>query len=617
MGYVRVLDKNVRELISAGEVVERPASVVKELVENSLDASATVVEVSLERNGLSAIQVRDNGKGFERDDVEVAFQRHATSKISTADDLYNIGSFGFRGEALAAICAVSRVQLITKTRESEIGSKYVINGGEPESLVDTGAPEGSIITVRDLFYNTPARMKFLKKDVSEGNAVEQLMIHLALSNPDVSFQLNRDGKTVLRTSGQGLFNTIFELYPREISSHLLEINYTSEYGFLVTGYLAEPRFSRPSRSMQHIAINGRYIKSRTIQSAAEEACRTFVMHGKFPVFVINILMPLDEVDVNVHPAKTEVRFKNDRAVSGAVYHAIQNAIQSTVNKVGDYTVDSVLPAVSEHVVKADPRREERSSSPAPRTPSHAVMQPLMKKTGASAQTTSSVFDFPSLPATNVNLKKVMHKEENSAAEYAYPQTLTGDRHATLKVLGELFETYIVAQNDENLVLIDMHAAHERILFEQLRSNGMKNDSQILLEPVIISLSPGEKQAVLDNLDVLKDLGFVVDEMGQKEIAVRQCPTFLNMKEVSDTVIQIADQLANNRENLTYEAKEWLSHSVACRAAIKAGHRASSEELVRLAEKILCGDIPKYCPHGRPVYVMYSREQLEKDFGRIV
>ncbi len=619
MGYVQVLDKNVRELISAGEVVERPASVVKELVENSLDAAATSIEVTLVRNGMEMIQVRDNGKGFERDDVEVAFLRHATSKIRTAEDLFNIGSFGFRGEALAAICAVSRVQLVTKTAHDEIGTKYVIEGGDPVSLEDTGAPEGSVITVRDLFYNTPARMKFLKKDVSEGNAVEQLMMHLALSNPTVSISLIRDGKTAIRTSGQGLYNTIFELYPRELTSHLLELNYASENGILVTGFLAEPRYARPSRSLQHIAINERYIRNRTIQSAAEEACRTFVMHGKYPVFVLNILLPLEDVDVNVHPAKTEVRFKNERAVSGAVYHAIQKALQQTVNKVGDNIFDSVVPAepASSVPFTAPEKEKENTGAAYPvRVPSHAVMQPLRKKPGDTISGLS-VFDLPVQPVTNMNRKTTVHKDEPDSPLYSYSDSLTGDAHSTLRVLGEVFKTYIIAQNDDSLVLIDMHAAHERILFEELRANGMKVESQILLEPVIVSLLPEEKQAVLDNAALLKDLGFLVDEMGSNEVAVRECPTFLKMSAVSDTMIEIADQLAETRETVTYEAKEWLSHSVSCRAAIKAGHIASNEELVRLTEKILCGDIPKYCPHGRPVYVLFSKEELEKQFGRIV
>ena len=614
MGFIHVLDKNVRELISAGEVVERPASVVKELVENSLDASATFIEVSLYRNGLDSIQVRDNGKGFEKDDVEVAFLRHATSKINDADDLFSIGSFGFRGEALAAIAAVSKVQLVTKSKNDEIGTKYVIEGGVPVSLMDTGAPEGTFIQVNDLFYNTPARMKFLKKDIAEGNAVEQLMIHLALSNPDVSFQLNRDDKCTLRTSGQGLYTTIFELYPREISSSLIKVEYSSDTGILVNGYLAEPRLSRPSRSLQHISINGRYIRNRTIQASVEEACRSYVMQGKYPIFVIDIIIPLSEVDVNVHPAKTEVRFKNEREVTSAVYHAIQNAIQSTFNKVDEYVFSNVTSKEIEESSNSTYLDNKPSSSII--RPSSAVLQPLKKESLKKDSASYDDFDIPFQSITNTNLKNTITSVEKENKHYTYEENLIGDPSSTLQVLGEVFKTYIIAQNDSNLIIIDMHAAHERILFEQLRQNDLKVSSQVLIEPIIISMLPNEKDALIENKDMLAQLGFLVEEIGQKEVAVREIPTYLNMGGVESAVLEIADQMVHLREDLTFDAKEWLLHSVSCRAAIKAGHKASNEEMVSLTSKILCGSIPKYCPHGRPVYMMLSKAEIEKSFGRL-
>ncbi len=615
MGYVHVLDKNVRELISAGEVVERPASVVKELVENSLDASATFIEVSLFRNGLDCIQVKDNGKGFEKDDVEVAFLRHATSKINTADDLFNIGSFGFRGEALAAISAVSKVQLVTRSKNDEIGTKYVIEGGVPVSLTDTGAPEGTMIQVKDLFYNTPARMKFLKKDIAEGNAVEQLMIHLALSNPNVSFQLNRDDKTTLRTSGQGLYNAIFELYPREMSSNLIKVEHNSDNGILVNGYLVEPRFSRPSRSLQHLSINGRYIKNRTIQASVEEACRSFVMQGKYPVFVLDVILPLSEVDVNVHPAKTEVRFKNEREVTSAVYHAIQNAIQGTFNKVENYIFNKVVSSNEDNSPKQEIVNSYTNDNKIVR-PSNAVMQPLKKDSFRKEPVSYSDSDLPFQSITNTNLKNTIKPLETETKYYSFEDNLLGDQSATLHVLGEVFQTYIIAQNDTNLIIIDMHAAHERILFEELRNSNMKIESQLLLEPVIITLMPNEKQALFDNAELLSNLGFLVEEIGPKEVAVREIPTYLSMNGVESAIIEISEQLVNSREDLTFDAKEWLLHSVACRAAIKAGHKASKEEMISLTSKIMCGSVPKYCPHGRPVYMMLSKTEIEKSFGRI-
>ena len=614
MGYIHVLDKNVRELISAGEVVERPASVVKELVENSLDASATFIEVSLFRNGLDCIQVKDNGKGFEKDDVEVAFLRHATSKINSADDLFNIGSFGFRGEALAAISAVSKVQLVTRSKNDEIGTKYIIEGGVPVSLSDTGAPEGTLIQVRDLFYNTPARMKFLKKDIAEGNAVEQLLIHLALSNPDVSFQLNRDDKTTLKTSGQGLYNAIFELYPRDMSSNLIKVEYNSDNGILVNGYLVEPRYSRPSRSLQHLSINGRYIKNRTIQASVEEACRSFVMQGKYPVFVLDVILPLSEVDVNVHPAKTEVRFKNEREVTSAVYHAIQNAIQGTFDKADNYVFSNVISSNDNTSKQVD--THFRSNENSIIRPSNAVMQPLKKDSFRKEQVTYADTDLPFQSITNTNLKNTIKPLETETKYYSFEENLLGDQASTLRVLGEVFQTYIIAQNDTNLVIIDMHAAHERILFEELRKSNMNVESQLLLEPVIITLLPNEKQALFDNADLLSNLGFMIDEIGQKEVAVREIPTYLSMNGVETAIVEIAEQLVNSREDLTFDAKEWLLHSVACRAAIKAGHKASKEEMISLTSKIMCGSVPKYCPHGRPVYMMLSKTEIEKSFGRL-
>ena len=328
MGYVHVLDDRVRELISAGEVVERPASVVKELVENSLDAGADRIDIELRGNGLSSISVTDNGRGFEKEDIRVAFMRHATSKISTADDLNAIGTLGFRGEALAAIAAVSRVRLSTKTPDSFSGYRYVIEGGREISLEECGTPNGTSIMVSDIFYNTPARMKFLKKDVAEGNACEQLIWHMALSEPDVSFRLVREGKLTVRTTGQGLYSAIFDLYPREVASSMKEISVTSEENVTVSGFAASPSQSRASRSLQHISVNGRFIRNRAIQAAAEEAYKGFIMQGKFPSFVISVTVPLDSVDVNVHPAKTEVRFTNERAVTRAVYRAVREAVET-------------------------------------------------------------------------------------------------------------------------------------------------------------------------------------------------------------------------------------------------------------------------------------------------
>ena len=635
MGSVHVLDDRVRELISAGEVVERPASVVKELVENALDAGADRIDIELRGHGLAMISVTDNGKGIEEDDIKTAFLRHATSKISTADDLNSIGSLGFRGEALAAIAAVSKVRLSTKTPENVHGFRYIIEGGKEVSLQECGTPTGTNVTVTDLFYNTPARMKFLKKDVAEGNACEQLVWHIALSEPDVSFRLIREGKLVMRTTGQGLYSAIFDLYPREIASGMGEISSAPGDFVAVNGYVSSPAQSRASRSLQHISVNGRYIRSRAIQAAAEEAYKGFIMQGKFPAFVISVTVPLDAVDVNVHPAKTEIRFTDERSVTRAVYKAVRD----TVQRLGSSTPDLQITGSSV------PDQQPEDEKPAPASGEERTRDRAAKAGNVSfhSERVPSGFRDPARelfedlvridssaeakPAQGRPSSLDIFPEEDSTGPAPVQTALTQDRpdeedpvlfrEDHLKVIGELFDTYIVAGAGNQMVMIDMHAAHERLLYELIRDAHRNVDSQILLEPVIVSLSPDEKQAILDNTEALEKLGFSVSELGEREVAVREIPTYLKNSAAADAVTEIANGLLENSESLTFEAREWLMHSSACRAAIKAGHKASRTEMVSLAEQILCGDVPKYCPHGRPVYITMSKNEIEKRFGRIV
>ena len=637
MGYVHVLDDRVRELISAGEVVERPASVVKELVENSLDAGADRIDIELRGNGLSSISVTDNGRGFEKEDIRVAFMRHATSKISTADDLNAIGTLGFRGEALAAIAAVSRVRLSTKTPDSFSGYRYVIEGGREISLEECGTPNGTSIMVSDIFYNTPARMKFLKKDVAEGNACEQLIWHMALSEPDVSFRLVREGKLTVRTTGQGLYSAIFDLYPREVASSMKEISVTSEENVTVSGFAASPSQSRASRSLQHISVNGRFIRNRAIQAAAEEAYKGFIMQGKFPSFVISVTVPLDSVDVNVHPAKTEVRFTNERAVTRAVYRAVREAVETlgSVSPVLSVSGDET-PEVSDVPDTASVKERAPSVSTGTYRPDPFIMADRPLSGGQIRDPARDLFDelvridsldevkerTPYGPGASLDIfpgevAKQTDTVTAGAAEAEDTEQMSLETDGQLRVIGELFRTYIVAETRDLLVLIDMHAAHERLLYELIRDAHASVDSQILLEPVVVSLMPDEKQAVLDNSEILDRLGFSVSELGEREVAVREIPTYLSLKGAADAVTEIADALTEDRESVTFEAREWLMHSSACRAAIKAGHVAPQAEMVALAEKILCGSIPKFCPHGRPVYFTVTKDEIEKRFGRTV
>ena len=639
MGLVHVLDDRVRELISAGEVVERPASVVKELVENALDAGADRIDIELRNHGLGMISVTDNGKGIEEDDIRTAFLRHATSKISSEEDLNSIGSLGFRGEALAAIAAVSKVRLSTKTPENVHGFRYIIEGGKEVSLQECGTPTGTNVTVTDLFYNTPARMKFLKKDVAEGNACEQLIWHIALSEPDVSFRLIREGKLVLRTTGQGLYSAVFDLFPREIASGMGEISTAPGESVAVSGYVSSPKQSRASRSLQHISVNGRYIRSRSIQAAAEEAYRGFMMQGKFPAFVISVTVPLDAVDVNVHPAKTEIRFTDERSVTRAVYRAVRETVQQLGSAtpelaVSDVSSDGQTVTAAETEAAAPAVQETRAADrPAGggnisfhservpsgfRDPAREIFEDLVridgsKDAGPAHVRPSSLDIFPETDITSAPVQTSFDPEPEKAADEE--QVLFREDH--LRVVGELFDTYIVAGAGDQMVMIDMHAAHERLLYELIRDAHQNVDSQILLEPVVVSLSPDEKQALLDNTEALEKLGFSVSELGEREVAVREIPTYLKNSAAADAVTEIANGLIENSESLTFEAREWLMHSSACRAAIKAGHKASQTEMVALAEQILCGNVPKFCPHGRPVYITVSKNEIEKRFGRIV
>ena len=677
--HVYLLDEKVRELISAGEVVERPASVVKELVENSLDAGATKIDVDIGNNGISSITVTDNGKGMDREDIPVAFLRHATSKIHLVSDLDAIGSLGFRGEALAAICAVSKVTLVTKTAENSIGYKYRIEGGKEIYFEECGAPDGTTISVEDIFYNTPARMKFLKKDVAERNAVEQLLWHMAMTYPNVSFRLLRDGKITMRTTGQGIYATIFDLYPRDIATRMKKVQLTSDYGVSVEGYVCDPKDARASRSLQHVSVNGRYIKNKGIQSAAEEAYRSFVMVGRYPAFVLYVKLPLEDVDVNVHPAKTEIRFKNERQVTGTVYNAIRTTITETARNTddilktdnNDVNQGTLPPATGirtesspETAVKNDSIEKGKTTDRLPEASEVSLRKPETAEIIPEIETIRSNSGFESVKLNNItganNIKRpeysvldvevddadaakmarntavpavsdvsVSHNsseapavknetqsQKSSTSDEEYASSFIPEPGIHLRVLGQAYKTYIIAENDDQLVFIDMHAAHERILFEKFRNEHQSVESQILLTPYIVSVELDEKNVLLDNGEALRNLGFVIEEFGTREVAVREIPTYLKETGIENAVVQIADALLDNSDDVTFEAREWLMHSVACRAAIKAGHVTPMEEMVELTEKIICGDVPKFCPHGRPVYFTLTKNEIEKRFGRI-
>ncbi len=673
MPSIKLLERNVCELIAAGEVVERPASVVKELVENSIDSGAHAIEVEIKRGGLGLIRVADDGCGIPREEVPTAFLRHATSKISSAGDLDGITSLGFRGEALAAISSVSRVTMITCPAGGE-ATRYVIEGGEEAALEEVGAPDGTTVFVRDIFYNTPARMKFLKKDVHEGNAVQSVTEMLALSHPERAFKLIREGRTVFSTPGKGdVFSALYGILPRTVSENM--IPFCEQRGAVaVSGYITAPASARQSRSMQSVFVNGRFVRSRSISASAEEGCRGLVTAGGHPAFAVYVTLPPENVDINVHPAKTEVRFKNEREVTSAVYSAVKLALTAYAGDISnkitaweDKGRKTEAEPVPEPPGKTTPPKAPRADAAAPCPPGDAVYtaggafltlnagdeagvreravevsdgvrrrfldiepdgpaRPSRTMPGASelAAAPQSAARGPAAePPAKAAAGSADERGRSDGAVQTVQTRIGGVRDGaddgggrTLRFVGEVFSTYAVFETDDSVVLMDKHAAHERILYDRFVKDGAGFSRQTLLAPVVVPLSEQELTALEDNREAVERVGFVVERFGEHEAAVREIPTYFTGKAVGDAVEQMAERLASLSNEISPDETEWLMHSCACRAAIKAGSRSSEQELCRLAEEILFGDGIKHCPHGRPVVTEITKKEIEKRFGRI-
>ena len=705
MAVIHVLDKHTAELIAAGEVVERPASVVKELLENSIDAGATQITVSIESGGVKLIEVSDNGSGIEPAYISTAFIRHATSKIAVEADLNSIHTLGFRGEALASIASVAKVELLTRTEDSEFASLYRNEGGEEGPCEPAARAVGTTIRVRDLFYNTPARMKFLKKDSSEGTFVSDVVTRLALSHPEVSFKFVREGKTQYVTPGDGdLRGAAYAVLGREFSRDLIEVNDESKL-YRIHGLITPPKSCRASRSMQYFYINGRYVRNRTMMAGMETAFKGTTMQGKFPGGLLMLEMPADLVDVNVHPAKTEVRFARENDVFDMVYHAVKlalatpgsgerrfvfdspketfetsdsdstKAIEKTNDDKTEKTVkqdnftglSAVIPGQSEpgvpkSVAKTAPEPDEPEIQSEPLQPKRhwwGIEEPIPKvmelrspeparpkQTFRPAEQESKLdisleepeewtpgdpfakADAPAKPVFNPLPELEPAQPEQQAMEA--PETeleetsvqpeqtvLPGaDAPIPLSYVGEAFQTYIIAQRGEELCLIDKHAAHERQIYETLAASYGDVPSQLLLAPLVITLSAEEKQALMGNIPLLENVGIEVGDFGGNTVLLRAVPCDVEQDDLEDMLVEIADKLARGSRDALSERTEWVLHSVSCRAAIKAGDRTSPEELMALAEKILSGEVPPFCPHGRPCVLKLTRKELEKQFGRI-
>ena len=656
MPKIKVLPKEIAELIAAGEVVERPASVIKELMENAIDAGSSSVTVEIKNGGITYIRVTDNGCGISREDIRTAFISHATSKISTRDDLYAIGTLGFRGEALASIAAVSNVEVLTRTTEEETGTRYCISAGEETLVDDAGCPLGTTIVVRDLFFNTPARMKFLKKDVSEANAVAGIVDKIALSNPDVSIRFIREGKSALFTSGSGDLKTAaYEIFGKDFADGLIEADYSFE-SVKISGLVSKPTKSRPNRNMQFFFVNGRLVKSGTASAALSEAYKNSIMVGKFPYCVLNITTAPGLVDVNVHPAKIEVRFANERTVFSAVYYAAKNALEHrdeapkvTIPRTAQTELfEPVRPKTEQmRLPEKQPDFWNRMSSseyrsaqqpekptyqqPAAREDIITVASPDKKPENADSEpsTIQHFLDAQRAKKEETAVIEADIRPELSEKAATLPDekpeetaraldTAVDEKPAELpvSVIGEAFKTYIIVQQGESIFLVDKHAAHERMLFNELVKNDSKRSTQMLLTPITVTLSKEEYSSVLDNLDMLMQAGFAVEDFGYSVVIVRECPMEISADEVADVVAELAGYLVENRQKLISEKKEWLFSLMACKAAIKGGMYTTEYERELFIKRLFASPEIRYCPHGRPVMIEITRRELEKNFGRV-
>ena len=717
MAEIHVLDKHTAELIAAGEVVERPASVVKELLENSIDAGASQITVSIESGGVRLIEISDNGTGIEAKYIPTAFIRHATSKIRTEDDLTSIHTLGFRGEALASIASVARVEVLTRTEADECASLYRIEGGEEQPIEPGAQGVGTTIRVCDLFFNTPARMKFLKKDSSEGTFVADIVGHVALSHPEVSFKFIREGKLQYVTPGDGqLRSAAYAVLGREFSRDLVEVD-NREGVYRVWGLITQPRSCRASRSMQYFYINGRYVRNRTMMAGMEMAFKGTMMQGKFPGGILLLEMPADLVDVNVHPAKTEVRFARENDIFDLVYHAVKLALSQPGTGERQFVFDSekendvsnehknsgnkeenavknnnftglsavisgqaepgslphpeekplrpAAPAASVTPRPTQPSAPERDILPLPvKAPEKAApasehtwtmvaaSEPLPMNAAlhspeppqeesvlepppfraASSESQLDIeadIDLPDVtrdhmaawePAPEEPERPSLPEASDEPQQSAAPEPLgfdVQDGPEPLRYVGEIFRTYILAERGDEICIIDKHAAHERQLFEKLAAHYGDVPSQLLLEPLVVELSAEEKTALLANLDLLESAGLEVSDFGGSSVCLRSVPADVEQGSAEDLLVELAAKLAHGSRDALNERTEWVLHSISCRAAIKAGDHTSPQELMALAEKILSGEVPPFCPHGRPCVLKLTRKELEKQFGRIV
>ena len=719
MPRVHVLDKELAELIAAGEVIERPSSVIKELVENSIDSGATAITVEIQQGGITYIRITDNGCGIAHEDVPVAFLRHATSKLNVKDDLSKILTLGFRGEALASICAVAKCEVITKTKDEEYGTHYIIEGTEEKLIERSGCPDGTTIIIRDIFYNVPARLKFLKQDKYEGNAIASIVSKISVSHPEISFRFIRNNRQELFTPGDNrLYSAVYSVFGKEFAASMLPVDYRLG-GISVSGYTVKPLWGRKNRSMQHFFINGRYVKSLTCMSALEEAYRNCIMEGKFPACVIFMDIPPQTVDVNVHPAKTEVRFSDDKLIYDALYFAVKNAVLQDSKPVelnlerkpkteADYAapmfkdppkpVQTQLPETSkskftekvipvsctdkdqsqrlenikavkngesyEHKIRVEeiPRDFENVSG---KSAAEQMEMAVAAAEAAWAGAKNTEINTSSERPEDTPVKEIPHdpkavakpeprdisqhlqsgygntadeeaienlKAEPVKQEFKYIDNNAFKEHSEapkpeekeeppkdifFRIIGEAFKNYAIAEVEDGILIVDKHAAHERIRFENLRSGREHLTAQLLLVPEELVLDYGEYDALVKNLRVCADLGFDIEADKAPRVIIKGIPTVLDKRDAGETVCELAQNFAAHRHDPLPEILDDMYHTIACHGAIRSGDSTDPEELKYLVSQILSDERIRYCPHGRPVMFKLTKRELEKQFRRIV
>ncbi len=664
MPQIQVLDQITIDKIAAGEVIERPASIVKELVENSIDAKAASVTVEIQDGGISLIRVTDNGSGIEREDIRNAFLRHSTSKIRKVEDLAHIASLGFRGEALSSISAVTRTELITKTKEDTFGTRYVIEGGVEQSLEDTGAPDGTTFLVRQLFYNVPARRKFLKTPMTEAGHVQDLLMRLALSHPEVSFTFINNGQTKMRTSGNGkLKDVIYSIYGREAAANLIELDYSMD-GLVMKGYLGKPVITRGNRNFENYFVNGRYVKNAMLSKAIEDAYKDFLMQHKFPFVVIHFQVDGEKIDVNVHPTKMEMRFQRQQDVYNIVYEGVHRTLlepelipqveapaPKVISQPKSESPFLLKPKTAPQPMEKKPEEKEephdeayfmkkmkervlsyhqRNSSAEvakkeqifrPQAQAERIKDALARAKEVEKQPQKQAEEQPELiRETPVYETKPVTEEKAEQLNLFEEHLLKREKKAEYKLIGQVFETYWLVEFENSLYIIDQHAAHERVLYERTLKE-MKNrefTAQYLSPPIILSLSMQEAQVLNENMDRFTRIGFEIEPFGGEEYAVRAIPDNLFGIAKKELLLEMLDDLADGiSTSMTPELIDEKVASMSCKAAVKGNNRLSAQEADALIGELLLLENPYHCPHGRPTIIAMTQRELEKKFKRIV